>query len=308
MWTQILNLIKGTFQEWREDNAARLAAALAYYTTFSLAPLLVLVIAIAGLLGGREAAQSQVMGQITSLVGVQGGEFVKSMLQTASHPVTGVAASLISAATLLFGALGAFGELQNSLNTIWDIRPKPSKNFLQGVQRYVVKRILSFTIVIGIGFLLLVTLVVSAGLAAFGQYLDGLSLFKDFWLQLINFVISFLVVTLLFMMIFKVLPEVHIAWKDVLLGAAVTSLLFNIGKFLIGIYLGRSSVMNTFGAAGSLALLLIWIYYSAQILFLGAEFTQVYAKQFRRDIQPKSGMEVIPEHLARSSQPAVVQQ
>ncbi|HEY6073065.1 MAG TPA: YihY/virulence factor BrkB family protein [Anaerolineales bacterium] len=308
MWTQFISLIKGTFEEWREDNAARLAAALAYYTTFSLAPLLVLVIAIAGLLGGREAAQSHVMGQISSLVGVQGGEFVKSMLQTASHPATGVAASLISAATLLFGALGAFGELQNSLNTIWDVRPKPAKNFLQGVQRYVVKRILSFTIVIGIGFLLLVTLVVSAGLAAIGHYLDGLSLFRDFWLQLINFVISFLVVTILFMMIFKVLPEVHIAWKDVLLGAAVTSLLFNIGKFLIGLYLGRSSMMNTFGTAGSLALLLIWIYYSAQILFLGAEFTQVYAKQFRRDIQPESGMEVIPEHLARNSQPAVVQQ
>ena len=200
MWTQIFDLIKGTFQEWREDNATRLAAALAYYTTFSLAPLLVLVIAIAGLLGGREAAQSQVMGQISSLVGVQGGQFLQSMLLSASHPVTGVAASLISAVTLLFGVLGAFGELQNSLNTIWDVRPKPARNFLQGIQRFVIKRILSFTIVIGIGFLLLATLVVSAGLAALGSYLDGLSLFKEFWLQLINFVISFLVVTLLFMM------------------------------------------------------------------------------------------------------------
>jgi len=288
MFRNALALIQGTFREWREDNAARLAAALAYYTTFSLAPLLVLVIAIAGLVGGRDAAQNQVMGQLSGLIGLEGGEFVQSMIQSASsRPATGLAASLIGAVTLLFGALGAFGELQNSLNTIWDVKPKPVQGFWQGIQRYITSRLLSFTMVIGVGFLLLASLVVSAALTSLGQYLSGLNLLAEFWLQLINLVISFVVVTLLFMMIFKFLPEVKIAWKDVLLGAAVTSVLFNLGKFLIGLYLGRSSVGTTFGAAGSLAILLIWIYYSAQILFLGAEFTQVYTKFRRGGEKPK---------------------
>ena len=218
------------------------------------------------------------------------------MLLSASHPVTGVAASLISAVTLLFGAVGSVRRVQILLNTIWDVRPKPARNFLQGIQRFVIKRILSFTIVIGIGFLLLATLVVSAGLAALGSYLDGLKPVQRVLAPIDQFC-DLLPVTLLFMMIFKVLPDGAYRLEDVVLGAAVTSLLFNFGKFLIGLYLGQSSVVNTFGAAGSLALLLIWIYYSAQILFLGAEFTQVYAKKYSRGLRPNSGMEVIPEHL-----------
>jgi membrane protein len=290
----MLELIKGTFKEWREDNAARLAAALAYYTTFSLAPLLILVIAIAGLVGGREAAQNQVMGQIRDLIGVEGGKFVQSMILSASRPATGLVASFVGAITLLFGALGAFGELQNALNTIWDVKPKPVHGFLEGVKRYLMSRVLSFTVVVGVGFLLLASLVVSAALTSLGQYLGGLNLFAEFWLQTLNLVISFVVVTLLFMMIFKFLPEIKIAWKDVLLGAAVTSVLFNAGKFLIGLYLGRSSVGTTFGGAGSLAVMLIWIYYSAQILFLGAEFTQVYTKQMRGKPKPDADTERMP--------------
>jgi len=277
-FSQAWTLIRETFREWREDNAARLAAALAYYTTFSLAPLLVLVIAIAGLVGGRDAAQNQMMGQVRELLGADGGRFVESMIASASKPVTGLIASLVGAVTLLFGALGTFGELQNSLNTIWDVKPKPVTGFVDGVKRYIMSRLLSFTLVVAVGFLLLASLVVSAVLTTLGEYLGSLDLFAEFWLQLINLIISFVVVTVLFMMIFKFLPEVKIAWKDVLLGAAVTSVLFNLGKFFIGLYLGRSSVGTTFGAAGSLAILLIWIYYSAQILFLGAEFTQVYTK------------------------------
>jgi membrane protein len=290
-----VQLLRETFREWLEDGANRLAAALAYYTTFSLAPLLVLIIAMAGLVGGREAAQTQTMAQVQDLLGVQGREFVQGMIESASRPTTGLAATFIGAVTLLFGALGVFGELQNSLNTIWEVKPKPARGFLDGVKRFVVRRLLSFTMVLGIGFLLLASLVISAAIASFGEYIGNRWPLADFWLQLLNFVISFAVVTLLFAMMFKFLPEIKIAWKDVWLGAAVTSALFSLGKFLIGLYLGRSQVGNTFGAAGSLAILLIWIYYSAQILFFGAEFTQVYASRYGSRIVPDPDMVKLTE-------------
>jgi membrane protein len=291
----IINLFKKTFQEWRDDAAPRLAASLAYYTTFSLAPLLILIIAIAGLVGGQQAAQNQTMAEVQSLLGTEGRQFVQGMIESASRPTTGVTATVIGAVTLLFGALGVFGELQNSLNTIWEVKPKPAKNLLDGIKRFVIKRLLSFTMVLGIGFLLLASLVVSAMLSALGQYIGTRLPLADFWLQLLNFLISFLVITLLFGMIFKFLPEIKIAWKDVWLGAAVTSALFTLGKFLIGLYLGRSRVGTTFGAAGSLAILLIWIYYSAQILFFGAEFTQVYANKYGSRIVPDPGMVKLTE-------------
>lgn len=291
----MFNLLKDTFREWREDGANRLAAALAYYTTFSLAPLLVLIIAIAGLAGGREAAQTQTMAQVEDLLGAEGRDFVQGMIESASRPSTGWMATFIGAVTLLFGALGVFGELQNSLNTIWEVKPKPAKGVLDGIRRFVFRRLLSFTMVLGIGFLLLASLVVSAGVSAFGEYIGTRWPMADFWLGLMNFTVSFLVITLLFGMIFKFLPEIKIAWKDVWLGAAVTSVLFSLGKFLIGLYLGRSEVGNTFGAAGSLAILLIWIYYSAQILFFGAEFTQVYANRYGSKIVPDPDMVKLTE-------------
>jgi membrane protein len=291
----MLTLLKDTIREWQEDGATRLAAALAYYTTFSLAPLLVLVIAIAGLVGGREAAQTQTMAQVQDLLGADGREFVQGMIESASRPTTGWTATLIGAVTLLFGALGVFGELQNSLNTIWEVKPKPARGLLDGVKRFVLKRVASFTMVLGIGFLLLASLVVSAALSALGEYIGARWPVADFWLQLLNFIVSFLVITLLFAMMFKFLPEIKIAWKDVWLGAAVTSGLFTLGKFLIGLYLGRSTVGTTFGAAGSLAILLIWIYYSAQILFFGAEFTQVYANRYGSRIVPDPGMVKVTE-------------
>ena len=291
----MFNLLRETFREWREDGANRLAAALAYYTTFSLAPLLVLVIAIAGLAGGREAAQTQTMAQVEDLLGADGREFIEGMIDSASQPETGLTATFIGAVTLLFGALGVFGELQNSLNTIWEVKPKPAKGWMDGIKRFIVRRLLSFTMVVGIGFLLLASLVVSAVVSALGEYIGNRWPMADFWLSLINFVISFLVVTFLFAMIFKFLPEIKIAWKDVWLGAAVTSALFSLGKFLIGLYLGRSEVGNTFGAAGSLAILLIWVYYSAQILFFGAEFTQVYANRYGSKIVPDPDMVKITE-------------
>jgi len=291
----VFGLLKDTVREWREDGANRLAAALAYYTTFSLAPLLVLIIAIAGLVGGHEAAQNQTMAQVEDLLGTEGREFVQGMIESASRPATGLVATLIGVVTLLFGALGVFGELQNSLNTIWEVKPKPAKGLLDGIKRFVVKRLLSFTMVLGIGFLLLASLIVSAAVSALAEYIGTRWPLGDFWLELINFIISFVVVTFLFAMIFKFLPEINIAWRDVWLGAAVTSALFSLGKFLIGFYLGRSEVGNTFGAAGSLAIILIWIYYSAQILFFGAEFTQVYANRYGSKIVPDPDMVKITE-------------
>jgi membrane protein len=291
----MIGLLKDTIREWREDGATRLAAALAYYTTFSLAPLLVLIIAMAGLVGGRDAAQTQTMAQVEDLLGAEGREFVQGMIESASRPTTGWTATLIGAGTLLFGALGVFGELQNSLNTIWEVKPKPARGLLDGVRRFIIKRLMSFTMVLAIGFLMLASLVISAALSALGEYIDARWPMADFWLGLINFVISFLVITFLFAMMFKFLPEIKIAWKDVWLGAAVTSALFTLGKFLIGLYLGRSEVGTVFGAAGSLAILLIWIYYSAQILFFGAEFTQVYANRYGSKIVPDPGMVQITE-------------
>ena len=291
----MFSLFKETVREWREDGANRLAAALAYYTTFSLAPILVLIIAIAGLVGGREAAQTQTMAQVEDLLGADGRDFVQGMIESASQPETGLAATFIGAVTLLFGALGVFGELQNSLNTIWEVKPKPAKNWIDGVKRFILRRLLSFTMVLGIGFLLLASLVVSAAVSALGEYIGNRWPMADFWLGLINFIVSFVVITFLFAMIFKFLPEIQIAWRDVWLGAAVTSALFSLGKFLIGLYLGRSEVGNTFGAAGSLAILLIWIYYSAQILFFGAEFTQVYANRFGSKIVPDPDMVELTE-------------
>ncbi len=291
----MIGLLKDTVREWREDGAPRLAAALAYYTTFSLAPILVLIIAIAGLAGGRDAAQTQTMAQVEDLLGTEGREFVQEMIETASRPQTGWTATLVGAVTLLFGALGVFGELQNSLNTIWEVKPKPATGFWDGIKRFVIKRMMSFTMVLGIGFLLLASLVISAAVSALGEYIGARWPMADFLLGLINFVISFVVITFLFAMIFKFLPEIKITWRDVWLGAAVTSALFTLGKFLIGLYLGRSAVGTIFGGAGSLAILLIWIYYSAQILFFGAEFTQVYANRYGSKIVPDRGMVKITE-------------
>jgi len=274
-----VDLVMETIREWQKDQAARLAAALAYYATFSMAPLLVLVLAIAGLVGGRDAAQGLVMAQIQDLVGVEGREFVQSMIENAATTPTGVTASILGSVTLLVGALGAFNELQNALDRIWDVEPKPITRWSLRVQRFMFKRLLSFSMMLGIGFLLLISLVISAAVAALNEYLGRIPLFSEFVLQILHLIISLGLITLLFAMIFKFIPDIEIRWRNVWLGAAITAILFTIGKTLIGIYLGQAEVGSTFGAAGSLAVLMIWIYYSSQILFLGAEFTQVFTKR-----------------------------
>ncbi len=278
----ILGLFKETFNEWQEDKASRLAAALAYYTIFSIAPLLIIVIAIAGAVFGEAAARNAIFTQLQGLIGAAGAEVIQNAIESASQPRAGTIASLISIVVLIFGATGFFTELQDSLNTIWEVKPKPGKV----VKNMVRQRFLSFAMVLAIGFLLLVSLVISTILAALINYFQILLPGIDFIWQIVNFTLGFIITTLLFGLIFKVLPDAKIVWKDVLIGAALTSLLFSLGRYALGQYLGNNTFGSTYGAAGSIVVILVWVYYTAQILFFGAEFTQVYARRYGSRITP----------------------
>jgi membrane protein len=280
LFSNLPRLIKLSYKGWKEDKASRLSAALAYYTIFSLAPLLIIVIAVTGLFWKQQAVQDQVMSQIQGLVGADGARFVSDLLTGASNPARGITATVIGIITLIFGALGVFNELHNALNTIWDVKEEETKGFLQSIKKIIFNRFLSFTMILGIGFLLLVSLVVSAGLSAVQQTLGNAFPLSELIWQIINLIISIGVITVLFALLYKFLPDAEIAWRDVWLGAFVTAVFFSLGKTLIGLYLGNSAIASSFGAAGSLVLLLVWIYYSAQILFFGAEFTEVYANNF----------------------------
>ena len=247
-----VTLLKETVHEWQEDNASRLAAALSYYSIFSLGPLLLIAITIAGFFFGEEAVRGQLAQQIEGLVGRQGAEFVQTAIAKASNRGTGLLATVIGIATLLFGASGLFGELHSALNQIWEVEPKKDRGIIGTIK----ERFLSMTMVLGIGFLLLVSLVISAGITALSTVLgDALPGSALLW-QAVNVVISLGVITLLFALIFKVLPDAEVAWRDVWVGAAVTAVLFTIGKLLIGLYLGRASVADSFGAAGSIIVIL----------------------------------------------------
>ena len=272
----VRDLVVQTFKEWQEDKASRLAAALSYYTIFSLPPLLVISLAIVGRFYDRQAAQDQLLAQVSGLVGETGQEAISQILDNAADPTLSSIAAVISIVILIFSASGVFTELQGAMNTIWEVEPKPGRGILGTIK----DRFFSFTMVLVVGFLLLVSLILSTALAAIGEVLTGLAPDSVMLLQIVNFVISFAVVMLLFALIFKVIPDVKISWGDVWLGAGVTAVLFNIGKWAIGFYLGQSAPASAYGAAGSLIVLLLWVYYSAQILFLGAEFTQVYANRF----------------------------
>ncbi len=297
MWAKVWKLLKETFSEWREDKATNLAAALSYYTIFSLPPLLIIVISIAGAVFGQDQVRQQIVEQIGGLVGSQGGEAVAQMIQGAQRGMSGVVATLIGIATLVFGATGVFAQLQEALNTMWEVAPEPG----QGIWGVVKDRFLSFTMVLGIAFLLLVSLVVSTALVAFENYIAGMIPGSTFLIQLLNYLLSIGVITALFAAIFKVLPDARVAWRDVWIGAFVTALLFVLGKFLLEFYLGTRDTMSVYGAAGSLVLILLWVYYSAQILFLGAEFTQVYARTLGSRIAPDEDAIAVTE-AARAQQ------
>ncbi len=273
-------ILKLTYQDWKDDNASRLSAALAYYTVFSLAPMLAIVIAITGLIWGTEAIRTQILSQVHDLIGPQGADFVATLIANRGSPAEGIAALLLGILTLLFGALGVFNELHTSLNIIWNIKVEKTKGFLQSIKKLLIDRFLSFAMILAIGFLLLVSLVVTAALSATQETIGNAFPFSEVFMQIVNLALSVGVITILFALMFKFLPDAEIAWHDAWIGAFFTSLLFSLGKAAIGIYLGNSAVGSTFGAAGSLVLLLLWIYYSAQILFFGAEFTQVYANQY----------------------------
>lgn len=287
----IFKLLKETFQEWQEDKASRLAAALAYYTVFSLTPLLILAIAIAGSIFGQEAARGEIVGQIEGLVGTEGAKAIQTAIDNANQPDVSSVASLISVVVLLFSASGVFAQLQDALNTIWEVQPKPGV----GVKGFIRKRLLSFSAVLGIGFLLMVSLIVSAILSGLSGYAQDLIPGTDWLWQILNLVISFGVLTLLFALIYRFLPDVKISWNDVWIGAMITAVLFSIGKEALGLYLGRGSFGSTYGAAGSLVVILAWVYYSAQILFFGAEFTQVYARRYGSRIVPDKHAQSVPE-------------
>jgi membrane protein len=271
----VWSLLGETFFEWYEDRAPRLGAALAYYTVFALAPGLILIIALAGLLLGKEAAQGQIISQVQDLAGEAGAQAVRAAIESARNAGGSLLATGLGAVTLLFGLWGVFGELQDALNTIWGVTTKSGR----GVIGVIKQRFWSFTMVVGTGFLLLVSLVVTAWLAAVSTYVSYLLPAPALALEALNSLISLAVITVAFAVIFKLLPDVKMAWRDVWLGAAVTSLFFTAGKFLIGLYLGKSAVASAYGAAGSLVIIVVWVYYSAQILLFGAEFTKVWTKR-----------------------------
>jgi membrane protein len=277
-WTMITpralcSLTRESVSRFSQDFAPSMGAALAYYTIFSIAPLLIIAIAVAGFVFGENAARGEVFAQLRGLIGDQGAAAIEATVKSASQTGSGTFAALVGIVILLLGATSVFAELQSDLDRIWD-SPKPAKPGIWGILR---GRVLSFGMVLGIGFLLLVSLVLSAALAALGHLWRGAFPGGDMFVQVVNFIVGFLIITGLFALIYKVLPRCDIGWADVWIGATVTSLLFSIGKSLIGLYLGRSSVASSFGAAGSLVIVLLWVYYSAQIFLFGAEFTRTYS-------------------------------
>ena len=271
---QFVGLIKDSIYGWINDRAPRKGAALAFYTVFSLTPVLIISISVAGFFFGEEAARGEISRQVRDLVGPVAAEAVEDMIQNSSHPQEGILATIFGMITFLIGATTALTELKNDLDEIWETPPER----LTGWSHFFRTRLLSLGLVLAVGFLLLVSLVFSAALAALRRAwgLDDMTLY----LEGINVIITFILVTLLFAMIYKVLPNYRIAWRDVWMGAMVTALLFSVGKFLIGFYLGSSAIASSYGAAGSLTLVLFWVYYSAQIFLLGAEFTKFYAYRY----------------------------
>jgi membrane protein len=270
---RIWALVKATFSSWLDDYAPSMGAALAYYTLFSIAPLLLIVISTAGLVFGEQAVRGEIFDQLRDLMGDQGAQAVQSLLESVSQPEESVAGTIVGTILLLVGATTVLGELQDAFDRIWRAPAKEEAGWWKVLRG----RLLSFGIILGIGFLLIVSLVFSAALAALGKwwgpYFPGLEVLA----ASVNFVFSFALMTAMFAMLYKFMPRVKIAWKDVWAGATVTALLFAVGKLLIGLYIGKSAISSGFGAAGSLVVVLVWVYYSAQIFLLGAEFTRIYS-------------------------------
>jgi membrane protein len=292
-------VLKEAFNQWwNEDRPFELAAALAYYTLFSLAPILVIAISVAGFVFGREAAQDQVVTTLGDFIGRDAGLAVQGMIESASKQQTSesIFAMIMGVALLLFGAGGVVGQLQTSLNLIWGVEPKGGR----GIIGFLKDRFVSYAMVLGVGFLLLVSLVISAALNAFGQFIESGMPGAGLVLRGLNFVVSLGLIAFLLASIFKFLPDARIGWKDVAVGALITAILFNVGKYLIGLYIGQSSTTSVYGAAGSLVTLLLWVYYSGLIFFFGAEVTQVYASRFGSGLAPADNAQPARPEAQRS--------
>ena len=283
---RMFDLLKQAVSSWSADYAPSMGAALSYYTLFSIAPLLLIVISVAGLVFGDDAVRGEVFGQLHGILGADGAKAVEGMLQSVNKTEEGIVATVTGVVVLLLGATTVFGELQNALDRIWRA---PAREQSSGWWNLLRTRLLSFGMVLGIAFLLMVSLVLSAAVSALGKWFGGGA---EAIAHALEIAFSFGLMTVLFALIYKFIPRVHIAWRDVWIGAAVTALLLSVGKFLIGLYLGKSAVASSFGAAGSLVVLMVWVYYAAQIFLLGAEFTWVYAHDYgSRRGQPRPGGE-----------------
>ncbi|MGH8022593.1 MAG: YihY/virulence factor BrkB family protein [Limisphaerales bacterium] len=278
---------------WVDANASTMGAAVAFYTIFAIAPLFILVLALAGFFFGHQAAQNQLFGEIAKLVGKSGSHSIQSLLVAANRPKATLWATITGFATLFIGASSVFIQLQDSLNAIWNVRLKSS-----GIRSFLRYRLVSFVALLAIGFLLLVSLIVSATLDAAAAWMTGNT--HLFLWRIIDFFVSLGIITLLFAMIFKWLPDVKISWRDVWIGALITAVLFTIGKFLLGAYLGRGSLSSAYGAAGSFVVVLLWVYYSTQILLFGAAIVRVYANRYGSCIRPAANAEFVTRNKSHS--------
>jgi membrane protein len=268
-------LLKSAYASWKAHEGTKMGASLAYYAVLSLAPLVIIVVAIVGLVFGHDAARQGLITQVQGLVGPDGASMINTMITNTQKPSSGLFGTVIGIATLLFGASGVFAELRDSLNKIWEVKTTPGS----GVWAMIRERFLTFGMVLGIGFLLLVSLLLSAALAAFGKFFGDSLPLPAFVLEGANMLISIIVIMLLFAAIYRFLPAERLPWSDLWIGSFGTALLFVLGKFLLGLYLGHATVGSAYGAAGSLIVLLVWIYYTAQLFFLGAEFTRAYSQK-----------------------------
>ncbi|MEP7303809.1 MAG: YihY/virulence factor BrkB family protein [Caldimonas sp.] len=295
-------LVKGAGEAWIDDYAPSMGAALSYYTVFSLAPLLLIVISIAGLVFGEEAARGEIFGQLRGLMGSDAAKAVEGVLTSVNRPAEGIAATVLGVGLLLLGATSVFGELQDALDRIWRA---PARERAAGWWSLLHTRLLSFGMILGIAFLLMVSLVLGAAISALGKWWGDVFGGWEVLAQVVNLLASFVLTTGVFAMIYKLMPRVQVRWHDVWLGALVTSALFSVGKFLIGLYIGKSGIASGFGAAGSLIIVFVWVYYSAQIFLMGAEFTWVYARTFgsMRKLTPNHEDEHAADLPSRSEEP-----
>jgi membrane protein len=280
--------IKHVIVIWSDANASAMGAAVAFYTIFAIAPLFILVLALAGVMFGHTTAQNELFGQIEGLVGKNGGQAIESILNAADRPKASLLATALGFITLFIGAGSVFIQLQQSLNAIWNVRPRSG-----GLRNFIRHRLLSYAALLAIGFLLLVSLIVSAALDGAEKWMNGITPGYAVVWNIIDIAVSLAIITLLFAMMFKLLPDVIITWRNVWIGSFVTALLFTAGKFLLGVYLGRTSLSSAYGAAGSFVVVLLWVYYSAQILLLGAASIRVYAEEHGQQIKPAAYAELV---------------